>query len=60
MGVPEGLVAVLADLGMRGRVDEQHEDKHEVTGQAAGLREQDRPGDFFADLRLFDVDHVNV
>jgi hypothetical protein len=60
MGVPESLVAELADLGVRGRIDEEHEDEHEVTSQTAGLREQDRPRGFFADLRLFDVDHVDV
>lgn len=51
---------MLANLGVRSRINEEHEDKHEVTRQAAGLREQNRPRGFFADLRLFDVDHVDV
>lgn len=60
VGVPERLVAMLANLGVRARVDEEHQDEHEVTSQAGRLREKDRQGRLLANLRLFDVEHVDI
>lgn len=60
MSVPERLVALLADLGMGGRVYDEHEDEHDVTGETAGLGEENCPCRLFANLTAFDIEHIGV
>jgi len=37
VGVPERLEALAADLVVRGRVHDEHDEQHEVTSDATGL-----------------------
>jgi hypothetical protein len=57
---PKPLKALQPNLRMRGGVDDEHEEEHDVAGEAAGLGVHDCPGGFFADLGALDVDHVDV
>ena len=48
--VPEGLEALVADLVVRGRVHEHHDEQHEVAGDAARLPVVNILGGFDANL----------
>jgi hypothetical protein len=50
MGVPEGLEALVADLGAGRGVHEQHDEEHEVAGDATRLSVVDLESDLLADL----------
>lgn len=58
--VPEGLKTLGADLGVRGRVHEQHAQDHDVPGDAAGLGVVDLDGGFGTDLTLLHIEKVDV
>jgi hypothetical protein len=55
VGVVEGLVRLLADLRVRGRVHEEHAQQHDVAGDAAGLGVVDLDRGLGADLRALDI-----
>lgn len=50
VGVPEGLEALVADLVVRRGIHEDHDEKHEVTGDASRLRIVDLQGDVGSNL----------
>jgi hypothetical protein len=50
MGVPERFEALVADLMVCGGVHQDHDQKHEVPCDAAGLRVMNLKCDFLADL----------
>lgn len=50
VGVPKGLVALLSDFGMRGGVDQEHTEQHDVPGDSTGLRIMNLHGGFYSHL----------
>jgi hypothetical protein len=50
MGVPECFKALMANLVMRGRVHEQHNQQHEVASDASRLSVMNIQRGLFADL----------
>lgn len=60
VSVPERLKALSPDLDVRGGVDEEHEEEHDVAGEGSGLGVHDRPRRLLANLRALDVNHVDV
>lgn len=60
MCVPEGLEALVADLAVRRRVHEEHDEEHEVAGDTTWLRVVDVECSLLTDLSTLDVDEVDV
>ena len=58
MRIPKRLVRLLANLVVSGRVHEQHAEKHDVPGNAAGLAVVNLHGPFRPYLRLFDIEEA--
>jgi hypothetical protein len=58
--VPESLVALLPDLGVRGREHEQHAQKHDVAGDTAGLHVVNLHSGFSSNERAFHVEEVDI
>ena len=50
MGVPEGLKALLSNLGMRGGIHNDHDEEHEVASDTAGLSVVDLKGGLLSNL----------
>lgn len=60
VGVPERLEALLSNFVVRSRVDEKHQEEHDVTRESARLRVHDPPRRLLADLGQLNVKHVDV
>lgn len=45
---------------MRARVHQEHDQEHDVTGEATRLRVHDGPRRFLAHLRTLNVEHVDI
>lgn len=58
VGVVEGFEGLLTDLGMRGRVHQEHAEQHDVPGDAAGLGVEDLDGGEGAELGALDVEEA--
>lgn len=60
MGVPESLEALLADLVVGGRVHDDHEEEHDMTGDSTRLLVVDVKGISRTELATLDVDKVDI
>ena len=60
MRIPEGLIALLPDLRVRGRVHKQHAQQHDVACYAAGLGVVDLHRRLRSNHRALDVEEVDV
>ncbi|KAB8446195.1 hypothetical protein FH972_025177 [Carpinus fangiana] len=60
MGVPKGLIGLLADLGVGGGEHEEHAEEHDMAGDAAGLGVVDLDCSFAADLVALDVEEIHI
>lgn len=58
--VPERLVRLLADPGVRRRVHQKHAQEHDVARDAAGLAVVDLHGGFGANLGSLDVEEIDI
>jgi hypothetical protein len=60
MGVPEGLKALLSDLGVSGRVHEEHTKQHDMSCYPASLCVVDLDGGKWAELDTLHVEEVDI
>lgn len=60
VGVPEGLETLLANFVCRSRVHEDHDQEHDVTGEATRLPIVDIKSISRTDLSALDVDKVDI
>lgn len=60
VSVPKRLETLVADLVVRGGVHQHHDQEHEMTSDAPGLRVVDLQSNLLSDLSAFDVEKVDI
>lgn len=60
MGIPEGLEGLLSNAMMGGRVHQKHAKQHDVAGDATGLGIVNLESGDGANLRLLNVEEVDI
>ena len=60
VSVPERFERLSANLVMSSRVHQEHQEQHDVTGEAAWLSVHNTPSCLLANLSELDVEHVDI